>query len=164
MGYLKNSLIGVVHTLSIEVAIFSWICSSAALAWGGAACVLSHAVAFSVPSPLLGQTLYKGFNWIVSLNKCGYGNLPIAIYSNLWFVLFLPSKHSSGKAAIFSMGSCAYNLYGQFWPTFMADLRQLKKVTNTYQIWLKMVLFDAAFIEGCVKRKTSKNQRLLAEK
>ena len=70
-------------------------------------------MAFSVPWPLMGQTLYIGFDWIVILNKCGYGNLPIAIYSNLWFVLFLPSKHSSGKAAIFSMGSCAYNLYGR---------------------------------------------------
>ena len=37
----------------------------------------------------------------------------MAIYSNLRFVLFLPSKHSSGKAAIFSMGSCAYNLHGR---------------------------------------------------
>ena len=40
---------------------------------------------------------------------------------------------------------------GQFWPIFMADL-------------LKMVLFDVEFIEDCVKAKTSKNQRLLAEK
>ena len=68
-------------------------------------------MAFSVPSPLLGQTLYIGFDWKVILNKCGYGDLPIAIYSNLWFVLFLPSKHSSGKAANFFGGSCAYNLW-----------------------------------------------------
>ena len=53
---------------------------------------------------------------------------------------------------------------GQFWPIFMADLLQLKKIRNTYHIWLKMVLFDGEFIEDCVKAKTSKNQRLLAEK
>ena len=52
----------VVHTLSIEVISFSVICFFAALGWGGAACVLSHAVEFSVPSPLLGQTLYKSFD------------------------------------------------------------------------------------------------------
>ena len=46
----------------------------------------------------------------------------------------------------------------------MADLLQLKKIRNTYQIWLKMVLFDGEFIEGCVKENTSNNQRLLAEK
>ena len=46
----------------------------------------------------------------------------------------------------------------------MADLRELKKIRNTYQIWLKMVLFDGEFIEDCVKAKTSNNQRLLAEK
>ena len=53
---------------------------------------------------------------------------------------------------------------GQFWPIFMADLLQLKKIGNTYQIWLKTVLLDGEFIEDCVKAKTSKNQRLLAEK
>ena len=53
---------------------------------------------------------------------------------------------------------------GQFWPIFMADLLQLKKIGNTYQIWLKTVLFDGEFIEDCVKAKNSKNQRLLAEK
>ena len=40
----------------------------------------------------------------------------------------------------------------------------LKKIRNTYQIWLKMILFDGEFIEGCVKEKTNKNQRLIAEK
>ena len=45
----------------------------------------------------------------------------------------------------------------------MADILQLKKIWKTYQIWLKIVLFDAAFIEDCVKAKSSKNQRLLAE-
>ena len=53
---------------------------------------------------------------------------------------------------------------GQFWPIFMADLLQLKKIRNTYQIWLKTVLFDGEFIEDSVKAKTSKSQRLLAEK
>ena len=56
------------------------------------------------------------------------------------------------------------NAMGQFWPIFMADLLQLKKIGNTYQIWLKTVLFDGEFIEDCVKAKNSKNQRLLAEK
>ena len=46
----------------------------------------------------------------------------------------------------------------------MAELRKLQKVENTYQILLKTVLFDAEFIEGFVKKQTSKNQRLLAEK
>ena len=53
---------------------------------------------------------------------------------------------------------------GQFWSIFMADLLQLKKIGNTYQISLKTFLFDGEFIENCVKAKTSKNQRLLAEK
>ena len=61
-------------------------------------------LAFSVPSPLLGQTLYQGFDWTVFLNKCGYGILLIAIYSICWLVIFLPSKHSSGKAAF--LGLC----------------------------------------------------------
>ena len=56
------------------------------------------------------------------------------------------------------------NARGQFWPIFMANLPQLKRIRNTYQIWLKMVLFDGEFIEDCVKAKTSNNQRLLAEK
>ena len=38
--------------------------------------------------------------WLNSiLNICGYGMVPIAMYSNCWMVVFLPSKHSSGKAA-----------------------------------------------------------------
>ena len=49
---------------------------------------------------------------------------------------------------------------GQFWPIFMAELRKPRKITNTYQILLKKVLFDAEFIERFVKSKTSKNQRL----
>ena len=53
---------------------------------------------------------------------------------------------------------------GQFWPIFMADLLQLKQIGNTYQIWLKTVLFDGEFIEDCVKANNSKTQRLLAEK
>ena len=56
------------------------------------------------------------------------------------------------------------NAKGQFWAIFMADLLQLKKIRNTYQIWLKMVLFDRKCIEDCVKVKTSNHQRLLAEK
>ena len=52
----------------------------------------------------------------------------------------------------------------QFWPIFMAELPKPRKIRNTYQILLKMVLFDADFIEGFVKTKTSKNQRLLADK
>ena len=56
------------------------------------------------------------------------------------------------------------NARGQFWPIFITELRQPWKTRNTFQIWLKMVLFDAEFIEGFVKTKTSKNQRLLAEK
>ena len=46
----------------------------------------------------------------------------------------------------------------------MAELRKLRKLTNTYRILVKMVLFDAEFIEGFFKRKTMKNQLLLAEK
>ena len=64
-------------------------------------------VAFSVPSPSLDQILYKGFDWTVFINKCGYGILPIAIYSICQLVLFLPCTHSSGKAAFLG---CAYNL------------------------------------------------------
>ena len=52
----------------------------------------------------------------------------------------------------------------QFWPIFITELWQPWKTRNTYQIWLKMVLFDAEFIEGFGKTKTSKNQCLLAEK
>ena len=54
---------------------------------------------------------------------------------------------------------------GQFWPIFMADLLQLKKIRNTYQIWLKTVLLQlkGEFIEDSVKAKTSKSQRLLAK-
>ena len=38
--------------------------------------------------------------WLNSiLNIWGYGMVPIAMYSNCWMVVFLPSKHSSGKAA-----------------------------------------------------------------
>ena len=53
---------------------------------------------------------------------------------------------------------------GQFWLIYMAEIWKLRKEGNPYQILLKMVLFDAKFIEGFVKSKTSKNQRLLAEK
>ena len=56
------------------------------------------------------------------------------------------------------------NAKGQFWPIFITELWQPWKTRNTYQIWLKMVLFDAEFIAGFVKIKTSKNQCLLAEK
>ena len=56
------------------------------------------------------------------------------------------------------------NAKGQFWPIFITELCQTWKTRNTYQICLKMVLFDAEFIEGFVKTKTSKNQCLLAEK
>ena len=42
----------------------------------------------------------------------------------------------------------------------MAELRKPRKIRNAYQILLKMVLLDAEFIEGFVKTKTSKNQRL----
>ena len=46
----------------------------------------------------------------------------------------------------------------------MAEVRELRKLTNTYRILVKMVLFDGELIEDFVKRKTLKNQRLLAEK
>ena len=48
------------------------------------------------------------------------------------------------------------NAKGQFWPIFIIELWQPWKTRNTYQIWLKMVLFDAEFIEGSLKTKTSK--------
>ena len=59
-----------------------------------------------------------------------------------------------------------------FWPErngpILADFHdwslQLKKMRNTYQIWLKMLLFDGEYIEDCVKANTSNNQRLLGEK
>ena len=56
------------------------------------------------------------------------------------------------------------NAKGQFWPILITELWQPWKTRNTYQIWLKMVLFDAEIIETFVKSKTSKNQFLLAEK
>ena len=56
------------------------------------------------------------------------------------------------------------NAKGQFRPIFKVEIRKLRKLTNTYRILVKMVLFKAEFIEGFVKRKTMKNQRLLAEK
>ena len=46
----------------------------------------------------------------------------------------------------------------------MAEVRKLRKRGTTYRILVKTVLFDAEFIEGFVKRKTMKKQRLLAEK
>ena len=52
--------------------------------------------------------------------------------------------------------------FGQFWPVFITEVWHAWITRNTYQIWLKMVLFDGVFIEGFVK--TSKNQRLLAKK
>ena len=70
--------------------------------------------------------------------------------------------HFSRKYSKFS--DFGQNAKGQFWPIFMGDLLQLKKIRNTYQIWLKIVLFDAQFIEGFVKKKNCKSQRLLAEK
>ena len=54
--------------------------------------------------------------------------------------------------------------FGQFWTIFITEVWQPWKTRNTYQIWVKMVLFDAEFIESFVKSKTSKNQLLLAEK
>ena len=48
------------------------------------------------------------------------------------------------------------NAKGQFWLIFITELWQPWKTRNTYQIWLKMVLFDAEFIEGSLKTKTSK--------
>ena len=35
---------------------------------------------------------------------------------------------------------------GQFWPIFITELLQPWKTRNTYQIWLKLILFDAEFI------------------
>ena len=52
------------------------------------------------------------------------------------------------------------NTKHQFWPIFMSKLRKPRKIRNTYQILLKMVLFDAAFIEGFVPTNISKNQRV----
>ena len=46
----------------------------------------------------------------------------------------------------------------------MAEVWKLRKLRNNYRILVKMALFDAEFIEGFVKRKTIKNQRLLAQK
>ena len=49
--------------------------------------------------------------WLNSfLNKCGYGMLPIAIHSNSWFVVLLPSKHTAGKAELWGY---ANNLLGR---------------------------------------------------
>ena len=53
-----------------------------------------------------------------------------------------------------NFGIFGQNAKGQFWPIFMAEVRKPWKTTNTYQIWLKMVLFDADFIEGFVQTKT----------
>ena len=46
----------------------------------------------------------------------------------------------------------------------MAELQKARKIRNTYQILLKIVLFDTESIEGLVEVKISKNQRLLTEK
>ena len=46
----------------------------------------------------------------------------------------------------------------------MGEFRRPRKIRNTGQILLEMVLFEAEFIEGFVKTKTSKNERALAEK
>ena len=46
--------------------------------------------------------------------------------------------------------------FGRIW--------KLQKIRNTYQMLLKMVLFEAEFMEGFVKTKLSKEQRLLADK
>ena len=56
------------------------------------------------------------------------------------------------------------NTKSQFCPIFIAELWKPRKIANTYRILVKIALFDAKFIEGFVKTKTSKNQRLLAEK
>ena len=56
------------------------------------------------------------------------------------------------------------NTKGQFWPIFITEIWQAWKTRNARQIWVNMVLFDAEFIQGFVKKKFSKNQRLLAEK
>ena len=56
------------------------------------------------------------------------------------------------------------NPRGQFRPIFITEFWPPWKTRNTEHIWLKMVVFDEEFIEGFVKTKTSKNQRLLAEK
>ena len=53
---------------------------------------------------------------------------------------------------------------GQFWPIFMGEVRKLRKLRNTYRLLVKRVLLDGDFIERFVKRKTMKNQRVLAEK
>ena len=42
------------------------------------------------------------------------------------------------------------NEKGQFWPIFITEFWQPWKKTNTYQIWLKKILFEAEFIEGFV--------------
>ena len=46
----------------------------------------------------------------------------------------------------------------------MPQLRQLRKIGNTYRILVKIVLLDAEFIVLFIDTKTSKNKPLLAEK
>ena len=46
----------------------------------------------------------------------------------------------------------------------MGEFRRRRKIRNTGQILLEMVLFEAEFIEGFVKTKTGKSERALAEK
>ena len=56
------------------------------------------------------------------------------------------------------------NAKGQFWPIFIAWLPKLRKIANTYRIFMQIALFDAQFIVIGVKPNTSKKQRLVAEK
>ena len=56
------------------------------------------------------------------------------------------------------------NAKSQFWPIFIAELRKLRKIGNTYGFLVKIALSDKEFIVVCGKTKTSKNQRLFAEK
>ena len=48
--------------------------------------------------------------------------------------------------------------------TSINELRQPRKIANTYRILVKIALSDVEFIVVCVKSKNCKNQRLLAEK
>ena len=73
-----------------------------------------------------------------------------------WEIAFFPR--------VLKFSNFGQNAKSQFWPIFIAELRKPRKIRNTYQIWVKIALSDAEFIVVCVKTKTSKNQRLLAEK
>ena len=95
--------------------------------------------------------IWRRIYWRFCENKNYQKQIPIS-----WEIAFLPRVLKIHR----------------FWPKrkgpILADFHNwtfaVLKKRNTYQIWLKIIYFDAEFIEDFVKTKTSKNQCLLSEK